>query len=506
MSYNYKFNASDVGLRIKNARAAKGWSQAELAEKVETTSQNISKFEKNGLSDMNWIATIGNVLDVDLLENTIDVEGSVGEIGREILFQLVRNNGSCEMDELIGHYLYGLSSSQVTEEIVKLSKIGLIIRELYKDFDDDEMDTIFIRTKGVIALKNMQLTTMQSIEIESKLSWKYETDEFGDTTEIPPAVVPYEKVIGNFKCYEDYINYHKENDVEIKLRELDVFPTSDDFNLYRSFFINYLKKNYQEDYEVEYDWLKLPIDRGFFGECLSRMIFKVTDDVIRNHLETEETRSDANRAVFEILTAHNPLLDPVEEQVDYSYWMWDESEYLSSRWDDEDDEDFNPMQDEYDEYIMNLDVYRNKYGISETDPSVIIQNADGILSKIDDENAKEYFRNLVDAWPIVAEWRDARMSDEPKHEEVEFYDYKKYKEETTLHNEERPSMWFKKEDFIRFIEENFKPAKTEEEKAVDEKLREIIAIKPNALDYFQFPASWEQNGLADLVRNNSGLF
>ena len=108
----YEFDGVNVGLKIRQARQAKGWSQEVLAEKANCTPQYISKFEKGGLSDMNWITLLSNILDCNLLEASIDVEGSIGELGREILIVLVENKGCIITSNLVSKYMHGLSDAQ----------------------------------------------------------------------------------------------------------------------------------------------------------------------------------------------------------------------------------------------------------------------------------------------------------------------------------------------------------------------------------------------------------
>ena len=516
MSYNYDFNANDVGIRIKNARNAKGWSQAELAEKLETTSQNISKFEKSGLSDMNWIASIGKILDVDLLEDSKDVEGPVGELGKEILYQLIRNNGSCEIDELTNYCMYGLSPAQVADEIVKLSKIGLIVRELYSDFEDEDVDKIFIRAKGLIALKNMQLNTMQSIEINSKLNWRFVNDEYGNTKEIPPEVRSYEELIGNFKSYEDFVTYHKENDIETKVRNLGILPLSESNYPYRSFLINYLKNRYQEDYSSNEDWLELPAGKSFYAECITRMLFDVSNEKIKGIYDAIDGKHESGTAWHNLDCIQNPLMDIEESNMDFGYHCWelyhdidlDPDNFDKGNYEDEDFEDFNPFQDECDEYYMNLAAFREKYSIKEDDPAKIFNNFDEIIHLIEDDEEREYFTLLRDAWPTIKEWEKASFYSKSEEEStLDFYPYKTYEEEMEKHTDKRPSTWFTKDEIADFINQNFKPAETEEEKEVDLHLKDVLALVPDALEYyFRFPKSWEENGLADLVRRNSGLF
>jgi len=69
-----------------------------------------------------------------------------------------------------------------------------------------------------------------------------------------------------------------------------------------------------------------------------------------------------------------------------------------------------------------------------------------------------------------------------------------------------PDEWFDDQDIINFINENLGPAKTEEEKQIDEILSEINRLNPETLSYYEFPEKWKQNGIADLIKANCRLF
>lgn len=77
--------AIEIGLRCKRLRMAKGMSQQELADRAGTTPQNVSKFEKNGISDIYWIDLLSDILGKSLLISERDTEGTIGEMGKEIL-------------------------------------------------------------------------------------------------------------------------------------------------------------------------------------------------------------------------------------------------------------------------------------------------------------------------------------------------------------------------------------------------------------------------------------
>ena len=64
-----------------------------------------------------------------------------------------------------------------------------------------------------------------------------------------------------------------------------------------------------------------------------------------------------------------------------------------------------------------------------------------------------------------------------------------------------PEKWFTKDQIEAFIKENYTKPATYEELLIQERLLEIEKYIPEVKDeYYQFPKSWEENGLADLVR------
>lgn len=156
--------ALEVGQRCRRFRNALGVSQQKLADMIGTTPQNISKYEKEGVHDIDIIRYLSSALGHDLMTDEIDEEGTVGEIGKEILDMLVNPNypfddepyGCITADSLFdSSSLYGLPKDRIIKELFKLEKIGLCVREQYIDFYDNNKDDIFITAKGVITLKHI---------------------------------------------------------------------------------------------------------------------------------------------------------------------------------------------------------------------------------------------------------------------------------------------------------------------------------------------------------------
>ena len=68
-----------------------------------------------------------------------------------------------------------------------------------------------------------------------------------------------------------------------------------------------------------------------------------------------------------------------------------------------------------------------------------------------------------------------------------------------------PTDWFSDDEIRAFINENFGPAVTDQERKLDGLLKEINDLMPQTLNYYVFPKEWEENGLADLIRKNAGI-
>ena len=82
-----------------------------------------------------------------------------------------------------------------------------------------------------------------------------------------------------------------------------------------------------------------------------------------------------------------------------------------------------------------------------------------------------------------------------------------YRLNAIKHNSLNPTEWFSAEEIHAFIDENVCLPETKEEQAIERKLQEIIKKLPDGFvnKYYEFPKSWEDNGLSDLVKERSGL-
>ena len=68
------------------------------------------------------------------------------------------------------------------------------------------------------------------------------------------------------------------------------------------------------------------------------------------------------------------------------------------------------------------------------------------------------------------------------------------------------NLWFTEEEVRKYVDENILSPKTEEEKKLDEMLRKLWKTDPQILNYYySFPKAWEDNGLAQYIRDKVGV-
>ena len=158
--------AKKIGERCRKFRNALGVSQQALADQVGTTPQNISKYEKEGVYNIETIQALSQALGHDLLSDEMENEGDVGEIGRELLCAMIGYKFPFHSTEYgLGYIytkdlfeqnvMYGLDENRIVREIFKLEKLGLCVREQYTDFYGEQIDRVFITAKGAITIKHI---------------------------------------------------------------------------------------------------------------------------------------------------------------------------------------------------------------------------------------------------------------------------------------------------------------------------------------------------------------
>ena len=453
--------ARECGLRCRRIRMAKNLSQQDLADLLFTTPQNISKYEKDGIANIDTIKRISDALGQDLLTDETDVEGTVGEVGKEILHTLIRNGGHIEVEELIKNQMYGMSMDRVTHEIFKLERIGMCVREQYLNWIDDTKDTLFITAKGVITFKNAAASRAWKAELQDNLeaviTYEHLTDEFGSYQDYIESR-PGERLIRSVK----YPFHGKVNQEECLMMD----------SSYRANYIEYLKRNHETGIDAAKDIRGGRIITGVscYHDILYRMALKVTNDILWKHVLSGD---------------------------DY-YYLEDE---------------YNSLMEELGYSDPDLVVTRTVGSFKEEFPDI---EAESYLEIKKDEPLTvtvDKTQNLISNSEAVDDFtkKKARL------EELEEYMNTSYTYELELNIDREymnnkpegaspyPTDWFSDDEIRAFINENFGPAVTDQERELDGLLKEINDLMPQTLNYYVFPKEWEENGLADLIRKNAGI-
>lgn len=425
-TYQMESKSMEIGTRCRRFRSTLGWTQKDLADAIGTTPQNISKYEKEGIHDIDIIEALSAALGYDLTSDEMDREGQLGEIGKEILMLLATHSVSSannltdgmpfeDLNYSNGGYLFGLSEERTIKELFKLTEQGLCIREQYTDFYDRKHDNIFITAKGVIALKHSSDSIIFSINFED--------------------VCTYEMLCEGYESYQAYIDGHP---VEKIIRNLSLR------NGFRANLLRYL--------QVACDYFNHPINSDYFLgksaylDIMYSMIMDVTrekaDYLLKYDLDEEYEFDTLNEELF---GGQNYSLMQILKNYGY------QNEALSNLVPDELEDKENKLT-RFQELLDEDDVLENEY-----------LNAHSIL-------AETFIRKLEE------------------------------------HNEIAPWEWYSRDEIEGFIRNNILNPQTEYEKGINEALTQIKELDEEILKkYFEFPYEWEENGLADLVRELYGV-
>lgn len=404
--------AIEIGKRCRKFRNALGISQQALADIMGTTPQNISKYEKDGVYNIETIQELSKALGHDLLSDEMESEGKVGEIGKEILCLLVdykipfyitdRGSGYVDAAGIIeSDVLYGLGKDRIVNEIFKLEKLGLCVREQYVGFYGEPEDRIFITAKGVITLKHI----VGSEEILTGLS----------------SVETYEMICNGYSSYQEYIDSQV---LEKKIRNLPVETA------FRANFIHYLHRKYEKGMDkyrldMNAEPVFFPGENCYF-DIMYHMIIGFGNDEAEYYFENINNPDTYNTEEFKNISQ----VDEVEH-----FSMFKLNHYLSS-----------------------LELHK-------------------------DDDYCDFGGNDFDKF--MSRTPDVR-----------------YLENAQKHVGNNPFDWFEKDEIEAFIQNNLLPAKTNYEEKIENELVEIMFMEPEIIsDYFRFPYEWENNGLANFVRN-----
>ncbi len=291
---NENITPREIGQRCRRFRQLKEMSQQQLADRVGTTAQNISKYEKDGINGIEMIQCISNVLGYDLLKNERDEEGSVGEIGKEILYILVSRKGFCDTEYILESCLHGLSNSQGVNELFKLANIGMCVREKYTGYRNEKIDRIYITAKGFITAKHLRV-------YEDKI------DEYEINT--------YEKICEGFSSVQEIID---NNPIQRKIRNLNC---TDD--LFFRDLCKHIQYNYQEgpdeyinrNYELMGSRDPNVGENAYFN-ILYCMILDINPEKLKR-LKEYCTDFDCSKYFDDTIDARLGISDPVEDEFSF---------------------------------------------------------------------------------------------------------------------------------------------------------------------------------------------
>ena len=437
----------EIGQRLRRARMALNMSQQVLADLVSTSPQNISKYEKDGISNIEMIQLLSNALGHDLLTDETDAEGTVGIIGKEILAVMVENQGMMYVSDLSDEYMHGMSDERVSREIFKLERIGMCVREQYRNYYDELIDSLFLTAKGLICFKN-ECNTRYTLEsgddyVSEVITWENRLER---------------KEQGERKWYE---NYQEKIDSDKLQRMVRNIPES---NLYRREYIYYLKKNYQtgEDYDRGVKSAFILSDVNCYHDILLRMAVGLSDQILDIMLEDDNDEFDE---LHEELFGGDPVL-------------------LQSKWNLE----------------KMISALKDQHMVLRSQATDVLQVTEPDLEEAKGESEKK------GTTPEEMTEREKKLKRFFELVDKDYYFDRfgsslkdTYLEEAAKHESPYMMDWFTKEDVEGFLQNQLITDHDDKEK-IDAYLAEINRQYPKTLSYYSFPQEWEENGLADIVR------
>ena len=452
------FTAKDLGARCRKFRDARGMSQEKLGEKIGVLGATISKYEREGIRDIELINRISRVLGCDLLNDEIDEEGIVGEVGKEILFKLIENKGWLEYSFLVNTML-GMSESRVSNEIFKLLKIGMCVREQFKDFEDNEKDIVFITAKGLITSKNHVSNPL----LEKRLADKYKD------------VITYEmmlkadknKNIPDAGSYQEYVELRP---VEKLIRNLEI-PDS----LYRADFVLYLLNNFTTGFdkvELNKEIRNLLPCENFYYDCLHRMALKIDNDELLYRLNPQKwAEKNPDKMSDKLKNEEMVRLNDVRKKLELKPLNLGDDDSLMA--------DFKEglqetLKDDLKKLFNKNLAIKDKYPSEEKDKEDQADKKSGRLcyerlSKKELEIVTEYigfFETGIEVDPSL------------------MYEVEYAKKKAEGIESPYPVDWYSKEEILEFLQKNYKKASSDEEKELDKKLKEILEYYPEAGAYY----------------------
>lgn len=372
---------------------------------------------------------------------------------------MIENSGFIEVNQLISE-MYGLDGQRITNEIVKLQRIGMVVREQYNDFYGFIIDGLFITAKGIISVKNILPNRGRDTDYEDMLE---ETES-------------YEQCIQGGNSYQEYF---EREELESLLRKLP------DCGSYRIDFVQYLLRNYLKPYHgddaVRYnhpeidkldgitskDFALLPGENCHF-DILYRMALNFYDDEIEgtflsyiNDSEYEESKELGELGV-ELGRMEEPIINFARQKFkEISPMIASSVEELEDAWAE--------VSEEL-EYILE-----------EVKPKKTPSEKELRFSQLCYYKTNQVYAN-------EAEDVDFFIRENPRWDEE------------SAKNNFNPVDWYTLDEVWQFVMANFHPAETEEERLFDEIISKIACLE-NIYDYYDFPKSWEDAGIGNYIRD-----
>ncbi len=511
-----------LGEQCRKYRKILGITQEELAEKMNTTPQTISNYERMGIKDVDIEKEISSILGVNLREETEDNEGTPGELGKEILFYLIEHKGNCLIVELLkDDVLYGITRERLDHEIEKIAKLDLCCRDTFKadsssgecsfvyyegTFNGNKFDRLFITAKGIVTIKNSATNSYQ-VERINKCIKDVKSYEMLLATRTHGDIL---KKVSMAKDMEGYLELRPWYRLINELARKGVCN-------YKADYIKYLYTNWMNKFEFADPWLcpgfsteeidTLIPGKNFYYDLMYRMAFGFTN---KYRCENNVVRGAGNKCVSYETACHLYEGEMVEKNIENkrSRLDWfkanelelviDQEEYVESC----EDTLFEDIMVECDndEFVLSANVEMGR--------NPILKKL-SYKKKLTDKYESEVSDEFVDEVMEKSRSLFYTLPEEPKTgiERKNIVDNILLEEElrkNVPNIEEYPDnvlKWFTKEQIESFIRENYKKPEYYNELIIQEELHEIEMLIPEAKEeYYQFPKSWEENGLADLVR------
>lgn len=437
--------AKECGIRCRQIRMSKGMSQQALADKINVTAAAISKWEKEGIANIDQIMRISNALGQDITADQFDQDGAISEVGKEILRILIKKNGYVDFSYLENN-MYGMKGDRVSNELFKLERIGAVIREQYTDYLHKERDSVFITAKGVIAFKN----------------------SIGKDFKILGVTTMDERLNDGATSFQDLIDRDVTTGVLMALGE---YPFGFRCDYLRYLYINFFQPITNKDHRI---WFQHPQIRAeLCGE--SAYI-----DILRR-MAQKATRNDIEGHIAWVIRGED---NDIDMGPDDRFWLPQIAAGLDEK---------NWEAIKY--FCKEIGSMPSVYNICYTEEDWLKQSKD-----VDVKNALKELKELDKECEQILQEDHTLICEILRENEETFFG--SMKEEI----QKKPDLWFSYEEIKNYIEENILPAETENEKALDSAIHRIWDADEQTMNYYyEFPRSWEANGLAQLVRDRVGV-